>query len=74
MRIPARGVGDLKAISIPVGSTVRAPDSGSGLILIYHGHKDWIDFFCRNIEQPQWATLRFHRRNDRTVTAVRPPE
>ena len=35
----------LKAISIPLGSSVGAPDGGSGLIRIYHGHEGWIDFF-----------------------------
>jgi hypothetical protein len=61
MRIPARGVGGLektlKAISIPLGSSVGAFDGGSGLIRIYHGREGWIDFFYCNIEQPQWNPL-----------------
>ena len=47
----------LKAISIPLGSSVCALDGGSGLIRVYHGHEGWIDFFYRNIEQPQWDPL-----------------
>ena len=47
----------LKAISIPLGSSVGAFDGGSGLIRIYHGREGWIDFFYRNIEQPQWNPL-----------------
>ena len=47
----------LKAISIPLGSSVCALDGVSGLIRIYHGHEGWIDFFYRNIEQPQWDPL-----------------
>jgi hypothetical protein len=47
----------LTAISIPLGSSVCALDGVSGLIRIYHGHEGWIDFFCRNIEQPQWDPL-----------------
>jgi hypothetical protein len=47
----------LKAISIPLGSSVGAPDGGSGLIRIYHGHEGWIDFFYRSIDQPQWDPL-----------------
>jgi hypothetical protein len=43
----------LKAISIPLGSSVGAPDGGSELIRIYRGHEGWTDFFYRNIEQPQ---------------------
>jgi hypothetical protein len=47
----------LKAISIPLGSSVGAFDGGSGLIRVYHGREGWIDFFHRNIEQPQWDPL-----------------
>jgi hypothetical protein len=47
----------LKAISIPLGSSVGAFDGRSGLIRIYHGREGWIDFFYRNIEQPQWDPL-----------------
>ncbi|MET0224149.1 MAG: hypothetical protein ABW346_07210 [Terrimicrobium sp.] len=47
----------LKAISIPLGSSVGAFHGGSGLIRIYHGREGWIDFFYRNIEQPQWDPL-----------------
>jgi hypothetical protein len=47
----------LKAISIPLSSSVGAFDGGSGLIRIYHGREGWIDFFYRNIEQPQWDPL-----------------
>ena len=49
--------GTLKAISIPPGSSVGAFDEGSGLIRIYHGHEGLIDFFYRDIEQPQWDPL-----------------
>jgi hypothetical protein len=47
----------LKAISIPLGSSVGAFDGGSGPIRIYHGREGWTDFFYRNIEQPQWVPL-----------------
>ena len=47
----------LKAISISLGSSVGALHGGSGLIRIYHGREGWIDFFYRNIEQPQWDPL-----------------
>jgi hypothetical protein len=47
----------LKAISIPLGSSVGAFHGGSGPIRIYHGREGWIDFFYRNIEQPQWDPL-----------------
>ena len=47
----------LKTISIPLGSSVCALDGACGLIRIYHGHEGWIDFFYRNIEQPQWDPL-----------------
>ena len=47
----------LKAISIPLGSSVGALHGGSGLIRVYHGREGWIDFFYRNIEQPQWDPL-----------------
>ena len=47
----------LKAISIPLGSSVGALHGGSGLMRIYHGREGWIDFFYRNIEQPQWNPL-----------------
>ena len=47
----------LKAISIPLGSSVGALHGGSGLIRVYHGCEGWIDFFYRNIEQPQWDPL-----------------
>jgi hypothetical protein len=61
----------LKAISIPLGSSIGASHGGSGLIRIYHGREGWIDFFYRNIQQPQWDPLfRFHRRNDRPIPAV----
>jgi hypothetical protein len=62
----------LKAISIPLGSSVGAFDGGSGLIRIYHGCEGWIDFFYRSIEQPHGmrfsnlsarpASDSFHRR------------
>ena len=35
----------LKAISIPLRSSVEAPDGGSGLIRIYRGLEGWTDFF-----------------------------
>ena len=47
----------LKAISLPLRSSVGTPDRGSGLIRIYNGHEGWIDFFYRNIDQPQWDSL-----------------
>ena len=47
----------LKAISIPLGSSVGAFDGGSGLIRVYHGREGWTDFFYSNIEQPQWNPL-----------------
>jgi hypothetical protein len=47
----------LKAISIPLGSSVGVFDGGSGLIRVYHGREGWIDFFYSNIEQPQWNPL-----------------
>ena len=47
----------LKAISISLGSSVGASHGGSGLIRIYHGREGWIDFFYRNIRQPQWDPL-----------------
>ena len=47
----------LKAISIPLGSSVCALDGGSGLIRIYQGGQGWIDFFFRDTEQPQWEPL-----------------
>jgi hypothetical protein len=47
----------LKAISIPLGSSVGAPDGGSELIRIYRGHEGWTDFFYRSIDQPQWDSL-----------------
>ena len=61
----------LKAISIPLGSSVCALDGGSGLIRIYHGHEGWIDFFYRNIEQPQWDPLLafIHETTERFVPA-----
>jgi hypothetical protein len=42
---------------ISLRSSVGAFDGGSGLIRIYHGREGWIDFFYRNIEQPQWDPL-----------------
>jgi hypothetical protein len=47
----------LKAISIPVGSSVGGFDGGSGLIRVYHGREGWIDFFYSNIGRPQWNPL-----------------
>jgi hypothetical protein len=47
----------LKEILIPLGSSVGASHGGSGLIRIYHGREGWIDFFYRNVEQPQWDPL-----------------
>ena len=47
----------LKAISLPLRSSVGTPDRGSGLIRIYNGHEGWIDFFYRSIDQPQWDSL-----------------
>ena len=47
----------LKAISLPLRSSVGAPDGGSGLIRIYRGLEGWTDFFYGNIEQPQWDPL-----------------
>ncbi len=47
----------LKVISIPLGSSVGAFHGGSGLTRIYHVREGWIDFFYRNIEQPQWNPL-----------------
>jgi hypothetical protein len=56
----------LKAISIPLGSSVGAFDGGSGLIRIYHGGQGWIDFFFRDTEQPQWE------RNEKISTDFQP--
>jgi hypothetical protein len=47
----------LKAISIPLGSSLGAFDGAEGLIRVYHGGQGWIDFFFRNTEQPQWEPL-----------------
>ena len=47
----------LKAVPIPLGSSVGPFDGGSGLIRIYRGCEGWIDFFYRSIEQPQWDPL-----------------
>ena len=46
----------LKAISIPLSSSVGAFDGSEGLIPVYHTD-GWIDLFYRNIEQPQWDPL-----------------
>ena len=46
----------LKAISIPLSSSVGAFDGSEGLIRVYHTD-GWIDLFYRNIEQPQWDPL-----------------
>jgi len=47
----------LKAISIPLGSSLGSFDGAEGLIRVYHGGQGWIDFFFRNTEQPQWEPL-----------------
>ena len=39
----------LKAISLPLRSSVGTPDRGSGLIRIYNGHEGWTDFFYRSM-------------------------
>ena len=46
----------LKAISIPLSSSVGAFDGSEGLIRVYHTD-GWIDLFYRDIEQPQWDPL-----------------
>ena len=46
----------LGRISIPLGSSLGAFDGFEGLIRVYHVD-GWLDFFWRNIEQPQWDPL-----------------
>jgi hypothetical protein len=47
----------LYAITIPLGARVAAFDGFEGLIRVYPPCEGWIDFFWRNIEQPQWEPL-----------------
>ena len=48
----------LKAISIPLGSSVFAFDGSPGLIRVYHGSgNNWIDLRYDSIEQPEWEPV-----------------
>ena len=47
----------LDGISIQLGARVAAFDGFEGLIRVYHPCEGWVDFFWRNIQQPQWDPL-----------------
>ena len=47
----------LRAISIPLGSSLAAIDGSDGLIRVYHSCGGWIDFFWSGVQQPEWKPL-----------------